>query len=1107
MTAAHNSPVRHGPDAAAETITVFANACETNLLQFKYPNNYIRTTKYTLLTFLPLNLYQQFQKMSNVFFFMNMVIALVPGVSPVFPATTIMPLVAVLGVAAARDAWEDYHRYQSDKRANSFPVEMVRNGQVVTGASKDVRVGELLHLQRGAEVPADCLVLSTSFPDGSCYVETANLDGETNMKPKQAKKALFTKYDTPSATREFSGVITCDSPNVSMHKWQGKISVPSVPDQSVDMDNFLLRGCTVRNVNWVMAVTVYTGVNTKMFLNLTQKPPKVSRLDQKLNRLIIVILVIQQAVILVLCGLYVAFRNSVYSRGFYFANIFQDESDGGAFGMLYMTYFILLSLMMPISLFVSLEFCKAFQAKTMEWDDFMSNGNDRTRARTSSLNEELSQVQYVFTDKTGTLTENQMRFAKAHCGDATYDELSKPGSMAKAIAAGLEGKAAMEVNNFLRLLAVCHTVVVNRGTDNKATYEGSSTDEVALVDAAVKNKVRFLSRTSDSITIQMFDETHVLELDAVLPFTPERKMMSIILRERDGRMHMYTKGADSSVLARLDESSDTNRRKTVAARAFLDQCAREGLRTLVCSERIFTQTQYETWKAKWTEATLCVTGNRQQLMHEAALEAEVAMRFVGCTAIEDRLQDEVPETISFLLQCGIVVWVLTGDKRETAVNIATTSRLLNPLTDVVVHLDIANGKSAAEQINDATAKVKEAATHGRKSTFVVDGASLEVILQEATYDSFRHLGLLVNSAVCCRVTPLQKARVVTMFQQLGSTCLGVGDGANDVSMIQEARVGIGILGLEGSQAERASDYAIPRFRHLRRLLAIHGRYSLIRNSNLIQYSFYKNIVYSLIHVYYAFYNGFSGQTIFDSWVIIFFNMAFTLFPPLVIGLFDYDVRDSFLMKHPALYNELRSPFAVRMSRVTSLLWSLLAIGHSWVIYFGVHKSFIENDSVLNGWDAGMWTSGTVSMNLLLTVVITQACFSFLSWTWLHVLSIVLSYVAYYLFIFAYAALPPSLGYSEYYNVPTKTMEAGSHWLVCMLWFVVLFAPEMLVKVARSHYFGTQMHAARRVDAEEKKQLPWTPYTPGSSSGPPPIQEAQRPLIDRNTSAVVNDSLI
>eukprot|EP00744_Colponema_vietnamica_P009664 GILI01013723.1.p1 GENE.GILI01013723.1~~GILI01013723.1.p1 ORF type:complete len:809 (+),score=150.53 GILI01013723.1:263-2428(+) len=666
-----------------------------------------------------------------------------------------------------------------------------------------------------------------------------------------------------------------------------------------------------------------------------------------------------------------------------------------------------------------------------------------------------------------------MRFAKSFAGNKAFDELETQGNMLRFIESTKDQDAKTEVLNFLRLLAFCNTVVINTSPNGTLTYDGSSTDEIALVGSASNNGDKLLARTSDTMTVEIQQLISTVNVDTVLPFTPERKMMSVVLRERDGTIRMYTKGADSGVMARLRApKNDRERQHRANAQEFLDECANTGLRTLACGQRIFSPEEYRIWKAKWDDACLTTTNDRDSKVHVAALEGENGMEFVGCTAIEDRLQDEVPETINFILGCGIILWVLTGDKRETAVNIAGTSRLVDPKNDLLIHIDIDYPTTLTEQLQDAIRKVDEAKARHQKATFIVDGKSLEVILEPATYPLFKELGIKATSAVCCRVTPLQKSRVVKMFKEEGNTCLAVGDGANDVSMIQEARVGVGILGLEGSQAERASDYAIPRFKHLRRLLAVHGRYSLVRNSNLIQYSFYKNIVYGLTQVFFSFYNGFSGQTVYDSWVVLFFNIFFTFLPPMVMGIFDYDVKGEYLLRHPGLYSELRSPFALRMSRASSYLWMVLALFHATIIYYGCFKGGMETDILQNGRDAGLWVNATTMMTTLLCVVIFQAALSFLSWTWIHAASIALSFLAYVVFIFIYEALPPAWGFAIYYDVSSAAHGTSTYWLNVLLWVGLFISPQVAVLVVRRSWFGTHMHHARMSTYMSKKTLPW-----------------------------------
>eukprot|EP00759_Apiculatamorpha_spiralis_P001615 PhF_6_TR10576/c0_g1_i2/m.16864 len=447
-----SSPARRGVDPTAGASTVLHINNFTENQKYHFPSNYIRTTKYTLFTFIPLNMWEQFSRLSNLFFLINMIISLIPGLSPVFPMTTILPLVVVVSVSSVRDALEDLARYQSDVRANNSPVVVVRDRTLQKVTSKDVIVGSILYLTKDQEIPSDTLVLATSMNDGECFVETANLDGETNRKPKCAVRA-FSHNVEAAYYSDLRGTVTCDAPNENLRKWEGKIETPHHPNPiPVNLDNLLLRGCVLKNCEWLYGVVIYTGVNTKMLKNLIQKPPKRSRLDKKLNSLILMILVVQQCMILLLCGLGLNFDRS-YSGSFYFAGSLTSDSnstEGIRFVKLYLTYFVLFGMMMPISLFVSMEFCKTAQAKFMEWDAGMRTSEASMRARTSSLNEELSQVQYIFSDKTGTLTENQMRFAKCFVGERVVDELTKPGSIRRLLLTKVNPECVRDCRAFFK---------------------------------------------------------------------------------------------------------------------------------------------------------------------------------------------------------------------------------------------------------------------------------------------------------------------------------------------------------------------------------------------------------------------------------------------------------------------------------------------------------------------------------------------------------------------------------------------------------------------------------------------------------------------------------
>eukprot|EP01012_Entosiphon_sulcatum_P010866 TRINITY_DN1648_c0_g1_i1.p1 TRINITY_DN1648_c0_g1~~TRINITY_DN1648_c0_g1_i1.p1 ORF type:complete len:589 (+),score=115.01 TRINITY_DN1648_c0_g1_i1:1192-2958(+) len=545
--------------AEKETITLFSDKGLNNGL---FPDNYIRTTKYTLVTFLPLNLLEQFRKVSNLYFLVSMIIALLPGVSPIFPITSILPLVFVLCVAAIKDGIEDYRRYLADREANGYVVTVIRNGQKLAVRSDEIEVGDFVFAEKNTNFPADLLVLSTALDDGLCYIETANLDGETNIKPRKAPKD--TQHLMEPATLSSSALkVTCDAPNESLVKWEGVLEAEG-KQSPLGIDNLLFRGCVLRNTPWAVGMVVYAGVDTKMFRNLKKKAPKFSGLDKKLNKLILALLVFQLIVIIILAAASVGFKNS--QKDAFYLSTFNDRSNAAHFFLNFLTFFVLLSFMMPISLFVSMELCKAFQAKFMELDVLMATERKSMKAKTSNLNEELSQIRYIFTDKTGTLTENEMRFHRCSVLGYAHCEAEQPGGIRQHLLSG--GRFKEAIVDFMKCLALCHSVVLSRpdeediqeGSSATVVYEGQSTDEVALVSAARSNGFELTGRTSTEMLLDIMGAPHRFEVLAVCEFSSDRKRMSVVVRTRSGEVILLMKGADTMMLAIADRSTPDRER-------------------------------------------------------------------------------------------------------------------------------------------------------------------------------------------------------------------------------------------------------------------------------------------------------------------------------------------------------------------------------------------------------------------------------------------------------------------------------------------------------------------------------------------------------------------
>eukprot|EP01012_Entosiphon_sulcatum_P031609 TRINITY_DN4015_c0_g1_i1.p1 TRINITY_DN4015_c0_g1~~TRINITY_DN4015_c0_g1_i1.p1 ORF type:complete len:1191 (-),score=188.74 TRINITY_DN4015_c0_g1_i1:51-3623(-) len=1001
-----------------------------------FPSNYIRTTKYTLITFLPLNLLEQFRKVSNIYFLCNMIIALMPGIAPIFPITSILPLVFVLAVAAVKDAVEDNRRYRADRAANGKQAIVIRDNQELKVRSDEIEVGDFIVVEKNDEFPADVVVLSTGLEAGVCYIETMNLDGETNLKSRAAPTVTQHLHD-PAELCRTRVEIECDAPNESLVKWEGVLRVNDSQPQPLNLPNVLFRGCKLRNTPWIYAIVVYTGKNTKMMQNLKEKPTKFSSLDRKLNRLVLVLLAFQLTIIVTL-----SICSAVWTKADKQQNAwhlrpipFFGYSGAAIFFLSLLTFFVLLTYMMPISLFVSMELCKAFQATFMRMDLKLSTETRTCQPKTSNLNEELSQIEYIFTDKTGTLTENEMRFYRAVVPGIVHDELDHPGALRDVLQADPQHPGMQ----YMLALGLCHTVVVAKEENSdEAVYEGTSTDEVAIVDFAKSNGFVLINRSAQQIDLDVLGQQELYDILAVLEFNSDRKRMGVVLRDPSGGVLLVIKGADSHVLPLCTPNGPDEEQFIQFINDELKQASREGLRTLVVAQRYIDENEYQTWKQEWDTAAVALS-DRQGRIAAAAAAIERDLTLLGMTAVEDRLQDGVPETIHFFLRAGIVIWMLTGDNRETATNIASSCRLVEE-GDKVYHVEATSLQELKSQLAEVTANTERDRKANIRVTVIIDGKTLEVVFAQCV-DEFSALGNLVSSAVCCRVTPLQKAMVVALFQGQGKTALGVGDGANDVSMIQEAKVGIGIMGLEGAQAERAADYAIPKFRHLKRLCSVHGRFSLVRNAQLIQFSFYKNFFLAFIQIFFAFYNGESGQTLLDSWFLTFYNIAFTSLPPLLMGVFEKDLHDDIVERHPELFTDLRK--GQFFNPVSIATWMGLAVYHAVVVFFLISATYPIED--LRNWrTSGLWPQGMVIGTTVLTVVMGKAILTTRHWTWIPVVGIVFSYLLYYTWILFYSCFVIFFGTSNFYYVSFAVLSDIKLWLWLLFGVLGLLVPDTAI---------------------------------------------------------------
>ncbi|KAL0839953.1 hypothetical protein ABMA28_016563 [Loxostege sticticalis] len=835
------------------------------------------------------------------------------------------------------------------------------------------------------------------------------------------------------------------------------------------LDQMLLRGAMLRNTSWVYGVVIYTGHETKLMKNSTKAPLKRSSIDRQTNTHILMLFMILLALSLLSAGC-----NELWVRNHSDWYIGLDEAQNTHFGFNFLTFLILYNNLIPISLQVTAEIVRFFQAKFIAMDSEMYHEQTDTpaMARTSNLNEELGMVKYVFSDKTGTLTCNVMEFHKCSIAEMIYN---KPGETERLEDTLLyqnlmrNHPTAPVIREFLTMLAICHTVIPEM-VDGKINYHAASPDERALVMGAARFGFVFETRTPSSVRIrvpsadtppeQKEEEYAILN---VIDFTSSRKRMSVIVRTPTGEIKLYCKGADSVIYPRL--GGGEHAQHADGTLQHLEHFASEGLRTLVFAVADIPAAVYQDWSNTYHKASIAIQ-DREQKIEEAALLIENNLRLLGATAIEDKLQDGVPETIAALLKANMYVWVLTGDKQETAINIAHSARLIHagmPL--LILNEDSLDG--TRETISRHSVEFGENLRKQNEVALIIDGKTLKYAMGCDLKKDFLDLCISCKVVVCCRVSPIQKAEVVEMVSSAtGAVTLAIGDGANDVAMIQRASVGVGISGVEGLQAVCASDYSIAQFRFLLRLLLVHGAWNYSRISKLILYSFYKNICLYVIELWFAIYSAWSGQILFERWTIGFYNVIFTALPPFAIGLFDKLCSPDIMLRHPILY--IPSQQGLLFNVRVFWIWAVNALLHSVLLFW--LPVLMASHHVLwpSGKDGGYLVLGNFVYTYVVLTVCLKAGLATHSWTWVTHVAIWGSVAMWFLFILIYSNIYPSILIGAVMRgMDRMVFSSLVFWLGLVLIPIATLIPDLIVTVIHNSAFKTMTEAVRESEIKER----------------------------------------
>jgi phospholipid-translocating ATPase len=910
-------------------------------------SNEIKNNKYNIFTFFPLVLFNQFSQFGNAFYLVMTITQFIDVLVVGFLFSYLSPLCIVVAVSMAKEFYDDYYRIKTDRKTNSeIYIKYERN--IIEGSkfqlknvlAKDIKIGDIIEVPKNKRAPADLLILKTlDNKDNNCFIRTDQLDGETDWKLRKAPG--YTQNLSIEDIISLNGNAEYEPPSKLIYNFEGVLNITDennkIIKEPLNLENTFWMS-TVSASCKIVGIVIYTGNETRARMNSSKSKIKRGLLDYELNLINVYLFVIMFVLALILTLL----KNS-YTLNTVFV---------------FFRFIVLFCGIIPIALRVNLDVSKTFFSYEINRDENIKN----TIARNSTIPEELGRISYLFSDKTGTLTKNEMIFKNIAMENDLFSEqsfndlLNILNEECKKFDAPLmdiinllknqnDEQSSMEelkrskrirrnrnklIRDTITAMILCNNVTPIIDSEQKVTYQASSPDEVALVKFAETLNMKLNFRTDKEIKFINANEIEEsYDILANFPFSSDTKRMGILLRNKKyNHIIFYLKGAENVILKYVKEEYKGYIKENA------ENLADKGLRTLVLTQKIVSEEFYQNWKIEYDNA-LTSMENRKGKIAEAISKLENDLDFLCVTGVEDLLQDNVNTTIDKLRDAGIKIWMLTGDKIETATCISISTGLKAKSFKLhKIRFDTLPHESDEEDISIIKDKLLEYNKLNTPQTpylLIIDGDSLDIALKHHEAIFF---GVSKNapSVVCCRCSPTQKRIIVkTIKKYVDARTAAVGDGGNDVAMIQEADVGIGIVGKEGLQASLASDYSILQFDYLSNLILWWGRLSYKNTCTMANFVIHRGLIISLIQFIFSLMFYYNSVALYNGVLIMGYSTIYTCLPSISV-LLDEDTDRENCLKFPNLYNKLLK--GREMNLKNFLWWVFKSIFQASIIMFG-----------------------------------------------------------------------------------------------------------------------------------------------------------------------------